>query len=871
MTGYAKYAPHYLAAGFSPLPLPHGRKVPPPDGFTGYAGPMATQADVAAWAAQAPEANIALRLPPTVVGIDWDAYKPDGVATMDELNARLGDLPMLSTWRSSSRNDGSGIFFFRLPEGLPRIGDVGKGIETIRFGHRYAVVAPSLHPQGGSYRWYSPDGGHRAPRVDDLPMLPQAWIEHLVERGERKMDARAAMENAPTVTWDALDEAERRRVEAFVTASLEGIRSDLEESAAWAVGQTDSRGRGWEKLQADKAIRLASLALADWNDYGLAQAQADFEAWAPTGAGWTAYDVSAKFVAQSRRATPAPFPPDAPSSPGAALMAAYEPTPGGSPQSAVPSSQALVSGFLETVDVTNDAQAVEWLRENLGRGALSGIFLRGSDLVFTPRIGQEGYIEPRAGQASDSASITVLDAASLAARVQSRYRVVAIKNKATIPALFPMASTLQAVKAPDDMDGLRQLRGVVHSPTFRSDGSLISRPGYDATSEVLFLPTGGQPRGAIPARPSAQDVATARQWIDFMLQDFRFVSDDDRANYIGLLLTPLLRNIVPPPYKLGVIEAHQPGSGKSFLAHTLMTTHSGVWHAEMPSEEPEVNKTISSILDVTTGAVVVFDNVSGVVRSSTLTGVLSSDTYQGRRLGTSKQVEAPNDRLWVMTGNNAVLAGDLARRSLRVMIDPGVPNPETRTGFAISDFKSWVREHRGDLLWSLIVLVQAWVQQGSPVPDRVRGDDYGRWSAVVGSILATSGIPGRFDDPLRSHSVDPEVEEWSGFLRAAYDVFESRPWTAKQLLAQVAPPSELLPVGAPRPPIPFDALPDSLVDGKLVTATTTLSRRLGKFLQFRQGRWFGTDDGALSVVRQPGGSDSHGVRWVLRRHGVDAE
>lgn len=870
MSGYAQYAGYYLAAGFSPLPLPHGTKWPPPEGYTGYAGPMATAQDVERWAAADPNANIALRLPQTCVGIDYDAYKADGVATMNGLAASLGALPV--TWRSSSRNDGSGIFFYRLPEGLPRIGDVGPGIETIRFGHRYAVAAPSTHPEGGAYRWFSPDGGSSAPAVASLPMLPDAWVAHLVSRGERKMDAREAMAQTSSVTYDALDDSERARIDSYVTRTLEGIRGDLEESSSWSVGQTDSLGRGWEKLQADKAIRLAQLALADWNDYTLEAARTDFEAWAPTGSGWSDYDVAQKFLAQSRRATPAAFP-VAPDLAAGGLVAAYAPIPGGQPQQAAPQGAQIVTGGREILDASNSARTVEWLRENLGRGPLSGIFLRGSDVVFTPRIGQEGYIEPRAGQAEDSASITPLDHLGLAARIQSRYSVVKmseVKDEVTgatrrvqVPTLFPPAAAMNAIKAPDDMEGLRDLRGVVHSPSFRPDGSLISRPGYDEASGVLFLPTGGQPRGAIPAVPRAEDVEIARSWIDYMLQDFRFISADDRANYIGMMLTPLLRAIVPPPYKLGVIEAHQPGSGKSFLARALMTVHGGVWNSEIPSEEAEITKTISSILDVTTGAVVVFDNVSGVVRSSVLTGVLSTDTFQARRLGTSKQVEAPNDRLWVMTGNNAVLGGDLARRSLRSMIDPGVPSPETRTGFVIENFNQWVREHRGDLLWSLIVLVQNWVQQGSPIPGTIRGDDYGRWAAVVGGILATSGVPGTFDDPRRSADADPEVEEWSGFLRLAYGVLGTHPWTTKQLLANVAPPSELLAPGMPTPPIPYDALPDALVDSKTATSPQSLARKLGKFLQFRQGRWFG----GVSVVRVPTSNDSGGAKWSLRMHG----
>ena len=303
MSGYGDYARHYLAAGWSPLPLPHGKKTPPPDGWTGYEAPMASAADVEQWATSSPGANIALRLPSTVVGIDVDAYKQTATDTMARLTAELGPLP--TTWWSSSRKGGSGIYFFALPDDLPPIGDVGPGVETIRHAHRYAVVAPSLHPEGGTYRWYAPDGSAGAPRAGDLPPLPAAWVAHLVEQGKTRIKAPS---DVPAVAYEALEPAEKARIDAFVKSSVDGIVSDLTESAAWPVGATDRIGRGWEKLQADKAIRLAALALADWNPLTMDQAWEIFSAAAPTGSGWTPRDVAAKWASQAGRAEAAPMP-----------------------------------------------------------------------------------------------------------------------------------------------------------------------------------------------------------------------------------------------------------------------------------------------------------------------------------------------------------------------------------------------------------------------------------------------------------------------------------------------------------------------------------------------------------------------------------
>ena len=179
---YATAAPTYWQAGWRGiLPLPARAKTPVPKGWTGRDGAWPSYPDVMAWADDHPDGNIALRLPPDVLGIDVDHYdaKPGGLV-LTQLETDLGALP--ATWRTTSRDDGtSGIRLFRIPTGLRWPGVLGPGIETIRFEHRYAVAWPSTHPEGGTYRWIRPDGTtslHEVPTVEELPELPDTWVAH---------------------------------------------------------------------------------------------------------------------------------------------------------------------------------------------------------------------------------------------------------------------------------------------------------------------------------------------------------------------------------------------------------------------------------------------------------------------------------------------------------------------------------------------------------------------------------------------------------------------------------------------------------------------------------------------------------------------
>jgi hypothetical protein len=180
--GYGSAAPLYLSAGWvGVLPLPRGRKLPPPPGHTGRDGADPTRARVRAWVRRCPGGNLALRLPAIVVGLDLDLYKPAGAASYTSLVDQLGPLP--PTWRSSARRDGvSGIRLFRVPPGVDWAErQAGQGIELIHHHHRYAVVWPSAHPHGRTYQWWSPTGeqADRVPHIDELPWLPPAWIGRL--------------------------------------------------------------------------------------------------------------------------------------------------------------------------------------------------------------------------------------------------------------------------------------------------------------------------------------------------------------------------------------------------------------------------------------------------------------------------------------------------------------------------------------------------------------------------------------------------------------------------------------------------------------------------------------------------------------------
>ena len=185
----------YRGKGWSgTLPLGSRSKFPPPHGFTGYEGAWPSGADIAEWRAHGFHAdqrhhdasNIALRLPAVAIGLDVDCYEDKtGAADLARLVEQWGPLP--PTWKTTSRDDGSGILLYRVPSGVdPTTWPTGAGpsIEIIRHAHRYAVVWPSIHDETGrTYRWWRRDGSladeAEIPMLGDLAELPAEWVGYL--------------------------------------------------------------------------------------------------------------------------------------------------------------------------------------------------------------------------------------------------------------------------------------------------------------------------------------------------------------------------------------------------------------------------------------------------------------------------------------------------------------------------------------------------------------------------------------------------------------------------------------------------------------------------------------------------------------------
>jgi hypothetical protein len=179
-------------------------------------------------------------------------------------------------------------------------------------------------------------------------------------------------------------------------------------------------------------------------------------------------------------------------------------------------AEAMAS--VPAIDVTNTAEAADWLRGELGRGDLSGLFLREDLLVHTPRIGEDGYIDPEklGMKNAGPAQVRPITTQEIKALIETRYNVTRWQgpkdNREKMHCLFPAGaanSACDTARIGEFTLNLRRLHGVTHTPTIRPDGSILDQPGYDDETQLLYMPEPGLSIPVIPDKPTKEEVRAA--------------------------------------------------------------------------------------------------------------------------------------------------------------------------------------------------------------------------------------------------------------------------------------------------------------------------------------------------------------------------
>ena len=332
---------------------------------------------------------------------------------------------------------------------------------------------------------------------------------------------------------------------------------------------------------------------------------------------------------------------------------------------------------------------------------------------------------------------------------------------------------------------LPPLDSVATTPLFGAAADLITRPGYHRSERLWFAPEKDLQDLDIPGSPTAQDIEEARSLLtDELLVDFPFVDDSDRAHVVAAMLLPFVRRMIDGCTPIHLVEAPTAGSGKGLLSNLVSIVATGRVSdgRTLASQDDEARKMLTA--ELSRGRpIILLDNTDERKKLDcpSLASVVTAQTWTDRLLGKTAMLTLPNRALWMVTGNNPSLSMEIARRCVRIRIDPRVDRPWQRSGFKHPVIVEWAQENRKRLVRAVLVLVRAWIAAGRPMCGQRLGS-FERWSAVLGGILDVAGIRG-FLGSLEElyETADAEGQVWREFTSEWWEAFGARPMKVTEL------------------------------------------------------------------------------------------
>ncbi|MEU8050017.1 hypothetical protein [Micromonospora haikouensis] len=515
------------------------------------------------------------------------------------------------------------------------------------------------------------------------------------------------------------------------------------------------------------------------------------------------------------------------------------------------------------LQIGSGPETIRVLKAALVDGLLPDTYVSAGSLVHMEAV--SGGLPTAADEDSPlPISASALNPAGLAGLLAEHayvYKVKTRKSDGGNPEMYedevtPPRDILSSVLAGKTWPGVPPLRGIIGAPVLRRDGTLLQQPGYDPHTGLYLAAKVALP--PVPDQPTPEQVRDARTFLlGRFLRDFPWASAADRANYVALLATPILRHFTRSLTPFALIDATMPSSGK-----TILTAGPGMLYGQRVMtwaySDEELRKSITAVLAEQVG-VVIWDNLAEgtVIDSPVLAQLVTSGVWSDRQLGASRNVATVNDRLWMATGNNLQVGGDMASRTVRVHLDPDMPRPELRdqAGFGIPHLDQWITDPTNQLtvLWHLLVLVLDWTRQGAPRVSGLSMRQFTPWAQALGGFLAHHGIDGFLTNAADVREIDEDETRWRAFLTCWHDRHGNRPMTAADLRRDAEP----MQIGSDVND-PWDGQFITTHNGRLPNPL-----QLGRLLTGQAGRWRGEH-----VVRA--GKNDRGDRsvfWVEHHQG----
>jgi hypothetical protein len=343
----------------------------------------------------------------------------------------------------------------------------------------------------------------------------------------------------------------------------------------------------------------------------------------------------------------------------------------------------------------------------------------------------------------------------------------------------PPAKNVQTLLRAQQFDHLPVLTGLARQPFFReNDGELVTNPGHDKVTGRFAAFDADQFKISEPSEEAAHKALAV---MNELLDEFRFATPVDRSAALCAMLTAAVRPSLPvaPAFN---ITASTPGSGKSYLASTILpfAGPGAALKVSYPTSADEATKTMLSIFLGAPAAVLFDDMQSQWVAYGAINRALTSDTITDRVLGVSRTVTVGTRSLIMGTGNNVGPIRDMTRRVVTIKLHHKTATPalETYEG----NPAELVRQDRGKYVSAALTIIASWRAAGSPKAEVASIASYGAWSDMCRQPLLWLGQPDPASSIIDQLLHDPDQDDLGRLLAAWHSAVGEKPIMLRDLI-----------------------------------------------------------------------------------------
>lgn len=319
--------------------------------------------------------------------------------------------------------------------------------------------------------------------------------------------------------------------------------------------------------------------------------------------------------------------------------------------------------------------------------------------------------------------LVAVDETQLETEITNRYRLV-VKKRGEEKELRPR--NLKRIWANGQVQ-FPKCSGLVRVPILHEDGTWKTETGYDpATGYYLKGSWEINPSPTREETKAALNYILNHSWGEYTFDDTGVCKGVGKGVLLSLILSGFAIPIteIRPGY---IITAARRDSGKTKLASTINTLiDDQVSVKDLNRETNDLERQLEG--DRRLGMrVQVFDNLTDgrELYEAKMAMLVTASSYTQKKLHSNDSLQTKNDFIQIFTGNNITSSGDNTRRYFLLYI-LGQPGKEFR-----HEPVAFVKKHRDKIIQSVVTLINAYREAGSPLMANSAISSFERWDRVV--------------------------------------------------------------------------------------------------------------------------------------------